>query len=167
MVGGIPTGLVGLEELFGELFAADTAPEPSLGPELVRRAADHHYIAPGHEQEFAEALLQEYRRYFRRRTGQEAERPVRQAPQTWHGHPREEVLWYPTLYGDRCDGCGDCLTFCPYGVFASEEASGKVVVVEPFHCVVGCEACAKVCKQGAITFPPRQVLAAFEHPPGR
>jgi NAD-dependent dihydropyrimidine dehydrogenase PreA subunit len=167
MVGGFPTGLVGLEELFGDLFAAGVAPEPSLGPDLVRRAAVHNYIAPGHEEEFAEALLREYRRYWKRRTGQEEERPVRQAPRTWRGRPREEVPWYPTVYADRCDGCGDCLTFCSYGVFAREEGSGKVVVVEPFHCVVGCEACARVCKRGAIAFPPRGILAAFEQPPTR
>lgn len=161
MVGGISTGMVGLDELFAELLAAGQAPDVSLGPELVRRASVHNYIVPGHEDEFSEALLREYRKYWQRETGQEQGKPLRQAPQTWRGRPRHEIPWYPTLYTDRCDGCGDCVAFCQYGVFAPDEGSGKVMVVEPFQCLVGCEACAKVCPRGAIAFPPRSVLAAF------
>lgn len=161
MVGRFLTGLVGLDEIFAELSEAGEAPDPALGPELVRRVADHNYITPGSEGEFAEALLREYRRYWQRKTGQGPARPVRQAPQTWQGHLRHEIPWYPTLYTDRCDGCGDCVTFCHYGVFEQAESRGVVQVVAPFNCLVGCEACAKVCPHGAIRFPPRSLLSAF------
>ena len=162
MVGQFMTGLVGLDEMFAELYAEGRAPEPALGDELVRRAAAHNYIAPGSEREFAEALLREYRRYWEQQTGQIEARPARQAPQTWHGWPRRQVSWYPTIYPGRCDGCGDCLKFCEYGVFDFDAAGEKVVVVDPFNCIVGCEACAKICKLQAITFPPRTVLKTFE-----
>lgn len=161
MVEGIPTGMAGLDELFAELAAAGRAPDPSLGPELVRRAAEHNYIVPGHEEAYAEALLREYRRHWEQRTGQGPQASSPPTPQTWRGHPRHEIPWYPTIYADRCDGCGDCVTFCQYGVFAPNEASGKVLVVEPFRCLVGCEACVRVCTRGAIAFPPRDVLARF------
>lgn len=162
MVGRFMTGLVGLDEMFAELFAAGQVPDPALGDELVRRAAAHNYITPGSEGEFAEALLREYRRYWQQKTGQAEARPARRAPQTWHGRPRQQVPWYPTVYADRCDGCGDCLTFCQYGVFESDGAGEKVMVVAPLNCLVGCEACAKICKRQAITFPPRTVLKTFE-----
>lgn len=162
MVGRFMTGLVGLDEMFAELFAAGQAPDPALGDELVRRAAAHNYITPGSEGEFAEALLREYRRYWQQQTGQAEARPVRRAPQTWRGRPRQQVPWYPTIYPDRCDGCGDCLTFCEYGVYDFDETGEKVVVVDPFNCLVGCEACAKICKRQAIAFPPRTVLKTFE-----
>lgn len=63
------------------------------------------------------------------------------------------------IYPDRCDGCGDCLAFCAYGVYELDEASHQVIVVDPFNCLVGCDACARVCKRGAIRFPPREILA--------
>ena len=31
----------------------------------------------------------------------------------------------------------------------------KVILVDPFACVVGCSSCATICKPRAITFPPR------------
>lgn len=161
-VGRFLTGLVGLDELFAELVEAGRSPDSLLGEELIRRATEHNYIPPGSEGEFAEALLREYRRYWRRETGQAPSQAARQGPRSWHGHPRHEIPWYPTVYANRCDGCGDCLTFCRYGVFEQIEPQGVVEVVAPFNCLVGCEACAQVCSRQAIHFPPRSVLSAFE-----
>ncbi|RMF00790.1 MAG: hypothetical protein D6768_11995, partial [Chloroflexi bacterium] len=28
----------------------------------------------------------------------------------WHGIPREEIDWYPTVIAERCIGCGLCVT---------------------------------------------------------
>lgn len=102
------------------------------------------------------------RKYWQQKTGQAEARPVRRAPQTWRGRPRREIPRYPTVHADRCDGCGDCLVFCQYGVFEHDGAGEKVIVVAPFNCLVGCEACAKICKRQAIAFPPRNVLQASE-----
>ena len=30
----------------------------------------------------------------------------------WHGVPRAEIQWYPTIISDRCVGCGLCATSC-------------------------------------------------------
>lgn len=75
---------------------------------------------------------------------------------------REQVPWYPSIYPERCDGCGDCLAFCAYDVYDWAEASHRAIVVDPFNCLVGCDACARVCERGAIRFPPREMLARMD-----
>ena len=68
-----------------------------------------------------------------------------------HG-PREWVPWYPVIDYDRCVGCGQCLSFCIFGVFA-ESPDGAVEVEHPENCKTNCPACARVCPQVAIIFP--------------
>ncbi|MBL7066181.1 MAG: ferredoxin family protein [Anaerolineae bacterium] len=78
----------------------------------------------------------------------------------WRGHPREHISWYPMIAADLCNGCGLCLKLCTYDVLAPT-SDGKVEVVEPFKCVVGCSLCADICRPRAITFPPHSVLDTF------
>lgn len=49
--------------------------------------------------------------------------------------------------GERCDGCGNCLHACPYGVFA---LSGVSVPLNADACTL-CGRCLRVCAPGAIT----------------
>lgn len=159
MVGRAPAGMQGLDELFAELYAAGRRPdEAGLGDELVTRARQHNYIPRSASDEFAKALLREYTLYVSRQDKGEATRPRDYG--TWRGYPREQVPWFPTIAPDLCDGCGRCLELCTYGVLAAT-ADGRVEVVDPFRCVVGCSSCANVCRPGAITFPPRSILDTF------
>ncbi|MDH5448640.1 MAG: hypothetical protein OEY24_03160 [Candidatus Bathyarchaeota archaeon] len=32
--------------------------------------------------------------------------------QAWHGIPREEIEWHPTIEPELCVGCGICLLGC-------------------------------------------------------
>jgi CDP-4-dehydro-6-deoxyglucose reductase len=73
----------------------------------------------------------------------------------WHGIPRGEILWHPTVAEERCIGCGLCATSCGRGVYAFDYARNKPVVVEPAKCMVGCTTCATICLQDAIEFPPQ------------
>ena len=162
LIGEQMVGLWGLKELFDEMRARGYAPAPDLAPLLLERVERENYVFPNARPLYEEALLREYRRYWKQQEeeSQEAEkRPRRLSPRTWRGKAREQVPWYPSIYPDRCDGCGDCLAFCAYGVYELDEASHQVIVVDPFNCLVGCDACAKVCKRGAIRFPPREILA--------
>ena len=161
LVGDQTVGLLGLDELFADLWAQGQAPTPELAPLLLEGVERANYVFPKARPLYAEALLREYGRYWHQRQAGDALPATRCAPRTWRGHPREQVPWYPILDCERCDGCGECLRFCAFGVYAQEETSRPVVVVEPFHCVVGCDACARVCTQGAIRFPPREMLARF------
>ena len=80
----------------------------------------------------------------------------------WHGIPREQIQWFPTIVVEPCNGCGLCATSCGNNVFAFNYEANKPVVVAPESCMVGCTACAAICTQDAIDFPSfgyvRQVI---------
>jgi NAD-dependent dihydropyrimidine dehydrogenase PreA subunit len=71
----------------------------------------------------------------------------------WHGIPRGEIDWYPTVIEDRCVGCGLCTTSCGRGVYAFDYERNVPVVVNPVMCMVGCTTCATLCTRDAIEFP--------------
>ena len=160
MVGRRPAGMQGLDEIFAELYEHRRRPDdPDLGMELVECAREkHNYIPKPAVDDFARALLREYRKYAEARAGGSEPQPVDYG--TWRGYPREHIPWFPTVAAELCDGCDMCLTLCKYGALAPTP-DGKVEVVEPFRCVVGCDLCAAICKPQAITFPPRTILDAF------
>lgn len=72
---------------------------------------------------------------------------------TWHGIPRQEIQWQPTVVVDRCIGCGLCTTSCGRGVYAFDFDANRPVVIAPEMCMVGCTTCATLCPQDAIEFP--------------
>jgi len=80
----------------------------------------------------------------------------------WHGIPREQIDWHPTVVAERCVGCGLCATSCNKGVYAFDYEANKPVVVAPQSCMVGCTTCATICLEDAIEFPSqgyiRQVI---------
>jgi NAD-dependent dihydropyrimidine dehydrogenase PreA subunit len=164
LVGQRPAAIQGLDEIFEELYERGRGPdEADLGMTLVERArAYKNYIPKLAANDFAEALLREYRKYVGQRLCGCKPQPVDYG--TWRGHPREQIPWFPTVAAELCDGCGVCLKLCQYGVLAPTPV-GKVEAVEPFKCVVGCNSCANICKPKAITFPPRTILDAFQ--PGK
>jgi CDP-4-dehydro-6-deoxyglucose reductase len=71
----------------------------------------------------------------------------------WHGIPRQEIIWHPTIVTERCTGCGLCVTSCGRNVYAFDYKANKPVVVAPMMCMVGCTTCAKNCLRDAIEFP--------------
>ena len=80
----------------------------------------------------------------------------------WHGIPRSEIQWNPTVIDDRCVGCGLCVTSCGRNVYKFDYEKNRPVVIAPEMCMVGCTTCATVCTQDAIEFPSqgyiRQVI---------
>lgn len=160
LVGQRPAAMRGLDDMFDALYEDGHAPgEEGLGKRLIDQARTrHNYIPRPAEDDFAQALLREYRRYVEERMC--GCQPEAVDYGTWRGHPREHIPWFPTIAEDQCDGCGACLEFCSFGVFQATEDS-KVTVVEPFKCQVGCSSCVNVCPPRAITFPPRSMLDAF------
>jgi len=66
--------------------------------------------------------------------------------------PPDWVPWFPVIDYDRCRNCKQCLNFCLFGVYATDE-DGRVVVAHPDRCKTHCPACARVCPAGAIIFP--------------
>ena len=60
--------------------------------------------------------------------------------------------WFPVIDYDRCVNCGQCMSFCLFGVF-EVDPEGRVVVARGSNCKTHCPACARVCPQAAIMFP--------------
>jgi NAD-dependent dihydropyrimidine dehydrogenase PreA subunit len=159
MVEGKQTGIVGMDEIFQELYQAGKRPDESLKEELLNRLKDKNYIPPAKEETYASAFLQEYKRFIDDKEGGLKE-GVRDLG-TWQGIPREEVPWYPTIREESCDGCNVCVEFCTFRVFEYDEKTNKVKVANPFNCQIGCSMCALKCKPNAILFPPLTILEAF------
>lgn len=160
LVGRLPAGMHGLDELFDELYEQGRRPdEVGLEMGLVERARVYkNYIPKPAVGGFTQALLREYRKYVDQRASNSKPQSVNYG--TWRGHPREQIPWFPTVAADLCNGCGLCLKLCTYGALAPT-SDGKVKVMEPFKCLVGCNSCATICKPRAIIFPPRAILDTF------
>lgn len=80
----------------------------------------------------------------------------------WHGVPREEIDWNPTVIEDACIGCGTCVTGCSRLVYRFDYERKKSVVADPLNCMVGCTTCANTCPTHAIRFPPLSSVFALE-----
>jgi NAD-dependent dihydropyrimidine dehydrogenase PreA subunit len=160
LVDGVPVGMRGLHPIFTELQADGVAPgDPGLPHELVKRAGRDNYIPRSAEDVFGAALAREYAAFLARQNGDAG--TSQRGYGSWRGHPREQIPWFPTVDQDLCDGCNVCLRMCSTKALQPTE-NGKVWVAEPFACVVGCSACANLCKPGAIIFPPRAMLDAYQ-----
>ena len=72
------------------------------------------------------------------------------------GLPRNDIPWYPAIDYELCNNCGLCLEKCDHKVYAYE--GEKVVVAQPYECLVGCESCRYRCPIDAISFPSRDEL---------
>lgn len=78
----------------------------------------------------------------------------------WHGIPRKEIPWFPTVDDDACIGCTLCFLSCGRNVYEMQE--NKSVAVKPYNCMVGCSTCSMVCPTQAISFPNRDLIYKLE-----
>lgn len=78
----------------------------------------------------------------------------------WHGIPREEVPWFPTVDRETCIGCQLCYVTCGRAVYEMNE--GVAVAVAPMECAVGCTTCGNICPTSAISFPPLDAVWRLE-----
>jgi NAD-dependent dihydropyrimidine dehydrogenase PreA subunit len=72
--------------------------------------------------------------------------------ESWHGIPRSQIPWYPTIDYEKCISCGKCEDYCKLGVYELEQNEGKTrsVVRNPNSCVVLCTGCDGICPASAI-----------------
>lgn len=80
----------------------------------------------------------------------------------WHGIPRKEIPWFPTIDNDTCIGCELCYVTCGREVYDFDVENRHGVVARPFNCLVGCSTCATVCPSQAISFPGRDLIVQVE-----
>lgn len=88
--------------------------------------------------------------------------PNPQFTKPWHGVPREQIHWNPSIREDACIGCGTCVTGCSRLVYRFDYERKKPVVFDPLNCMVGCTTCANTCPAHAIEFPPIETILALE-----
>lgn len=56
----------------------------------------------------------------------------------------------PTVKGERCKACGDCIRWCPAEAITLEgKGKGKIAVIDHEKCI-GCGECTVMCFEGAI-----------------
>ena len=82
------------------------------------------------------------------------------AKMNWHGIPREDVPWMPTVDAETCIGCQLCYVTCGRGVY--EMRDGVAVAHDPMQCAVGCSTCANICPTQAISFPTLDAVWKLE-----
>jgi len=156
MIGSAPAGLLGLEELFKELYEAGLSPtDGNMEQKLIAGVRKHNFIPASAMNDYALVIKREYEKFYRAKASGKA--VVARDYGTWQGHPRESIPWFPTVSSELCNGCGKCLDLCAPDVYVKDE-DGKAVVVEPFLCIVGCCFCKSVCEPKALLFPSQDLL---------
>jgi NAD-dependent dihydropyrimidine dehydrogenase PreA subunit len=80
--------------------------------------------------------------------------------ETWHGIPRKDIPWFPTVDAEACIGCSLCYTTCGRSVYEMRE--NKAVAAKAMSCMVGCSTCGTVCPVEAISFPDRDMIWKLE-----
>ena len=159
LVGGLPAGILGLDELIEVLIESGCKPEDeNLGDKLVSGVRKHNFIPKPAVEDYRQAFLLEFQNAYSRY--ENGERSLTKVYGLWEGHPREHIPWFPSIAPELCDGCGKCIEVCPKSVFA-QDGSGRVVVVEPFLCIVGCCFCKSACDPQAILMPKREILDQY------
>ena len=141
-IGGQEVGIAGFEEMMAKglenLKATDEEQRGILLEELKAR----NYVPHELEKQYLDAIWVEFKKLRAKTLGQIEER--------YHGIPREEIRWYPTIDYEKCSGCGVCFKFCQRGVYTFDE---KPHVSNPYRCVVSCTGCKTQCNEDAISFP--------------
>lgn len=85
----------------------------------------------------------------------------KRSEEEWHGIPRRQIEWYPSVDEDACIGCGTCVTGCNRLVFKYDFEKKKAVVADPLSCIVGCVTCSNTCPTHAISFPPLDKITSL------
>ncbi len=60
--------------------------------------------------------------------------------------------WFPVIDYDRCTNCMQCLSFCLFDVYGSDDEH-QIQVQNNDNCKTNCPACSRVCPEAAIMFP--------------
>ena len=79
----------------------------------------------------------------------------------WHGIPREQIKWHPSVDEDACIGCGTCVTGSNRLVYRYDYNRKKAVVEDPLYCLVGCVTCGNTCPAHTISIPQLDTITSL------
>ncbi len=142
VIGGQEVGIAGFDSIIAKGLEHVNGSDKEQRDVLLAELKVHNYVPGEVEKDYLLAIWTEFRLVRGKRLGQVEE--------FYHGLPREEIDWHPTINYDLCSGCGKCAEFCHRGVYEFDDSPH---VQNPHRCVVSCTGCAKICPEGAITFP--------------
>jgi len=141
-VGNQDVGIADLEGILKRAYEHTDATDAELKEILLRELKVRNYVPASVEKEYMRALWRQFKNYRAEQKGWIEEK--------YHGVPREEIQWFPTVDERKCTGCGVCVDMCHRGVYL---LAGKAKVANPYRCVVSCTGCESMCPEKAIKFP--------------
>ena len=68
-IGDAIIGIAKLDRVFGELYNSKRNPDDVDGEEIVNLVSFYNYIPPGAVDAYAEALVEEYRKFYKDKEG--------------------------------------------------------------------------------------------------
>lgn len=142
VIGGQEVGIADFDTIMSKGLENLDKTDTQQKEVLLRELKAHNYVPEAVERDYLQAIWEEFRQIRAKRLGQVEER--------YHGIPRDEIHWCPSIDESICSACGECAKFCKKGVYTFDD---KPRVTNPNRCVVTCTGCLKVCPEGAISFP--------------
>lgn len=141
-VGAESVGVSGLDEIMSLCLAHVDGTDEEQKKCLLDELRKRNYVPKSREKEYVAALWTEFKKLRAKKKGW--------LDDSYHGIPREEIQWFPTIDYDKCTACETCVKFCHHEVFTFDD---KPRVTNPYRCVVTCTGCKTQCKEEAISFP--------------
>lgn len=142
LIDGQEVGISGLDEIVSKGLEKVGCTDIEQREVLLRELKARNYVPESVEQSYLEAVWVHFKEQRARQLGWTEEK--------YHGIPREEIHWYPTIDSSKCNSCGACVKFCKRGVYTFDDGPH---VANPYRCVVSCTGCRSACKEEAISFP--------------
>ncbi len=141
-IGGQTIGISGFDEIMTRGLAHLDESDEDQKRILLDELKKQNYVPESLEHQYLEAVWAEFKLLRAKEMGWVDDK--------YHGIPREEIEWHPTIDYSKCSSCETCVKFCKRGVYTFDD---KPIVTNPNRCVVTCTGCKSQCKEGAISFP--------------
>jgi|GEM_PF-222132 len=142
VVDGQEVGISGLDDIVAKGLEVVDRTDAEQREVVLRELKARNYVPEVAEKGYLEAVWARFK--------QERAKKLGWIEEKYHGIPREEIHWNPTIDPSKCTSCGACAKFCHHGVYTFDDTPH---VTNPFRCVVSCTGCQKICKEEAISFP--------------
>lgn len=140
-IGDQDVGIAELDKILQTAFEMRGVSDKELKKVLMNEVRNYNYVPPAVEIQYAKGVWEVFMKYREQRSAVEED---------YHGIPREEIPWFPTINLELCSKCGKCFEFCHRDVYTFDDGPR---VTNPHRCIVSCTGCMALCPDKAISFP--------------